>query len=346
MQEIIIVVSELSVIGAGAWGTALACSMASQGDDVVIWALEDEVIGGVNNGHENTVYLPGVPLSKNIRAVSDMAQCARNAKIMIIAVPAQYMRATIQKLSGLVEPETILVSATKGIENKTLSLASDIIDETFPEEVAKKCCVLSGPTFASELVGKAPSAATVASRLPESARKVQKIMSKPFFRLYTHHDLIGVEIGGAVKNVIAIAAGISDGMGFAHNTRAALMTRGLMEMTRLGVAMGALERTFTGLSGMGDLFLTCGSNLSRNRTVGLRLGEGEKLSNILDSMKAVAEGVTTSLSLHNLAKRHAVKMPITLEVYKTLYENKPPKQAVIDLMGRTLKEEFSLNYKR
>lgn len=234
-----------------------------------------------------------------------------------------------------------LVSATKGVENGSLALPVDMIAQIMPEQISKSVCCLSGPTFAKELVKKIPTAATIASRDAEAAHRAQEVLAAPYFRLYAHDDVTGVEIGGAVKNVIAIAAGISDGLGLGHNTRAALITRGLSEMTRLGVSMGADERTFAGLSGMGDLVLTCAGDLSRNRTVGMRLGQGEKLRSILDSMTAVAEGVATSLSVFNLAKKQDVVMPIATEVYKVLYEDKNPGEAVKDLMGRQLKEEFS-----
>jgi glycerol-3-phosphate dehydrogenase (NAD(P)+) len=260
--------------------------------------------------------------------------------LVFFAIPSQYMRGVLASMGSRISNSATLVSTTKGIENNSLALPSGMIADTMTPEVLQRACYLSGPTFARELVAKQPTAATIASLDYDSARLAQEALSSPFFRLYVHHDVIGVEIGGSVKNIIAIAAGISDGLGFGHNTRAALITRGLMEMTRLGVAMGAEAKTFTGLSGLGDLVLTCAGDLSRNRSVGLRLGKGEILKQILDSMNAVAEGVATTLSVQKLAERHGVDMPIVSEVYKVIHEGKNAKQAVSDLMNRTLKSEF------
>ena len=332
--------SAVAVIGAGAWGTALAWALAKNGRSVKLWARRPGVADGINAAKENRQHLPGAILPEAIRATSDMAKAVEGRKLIFFAVPSQFMREALTALGQAISHDAVLVSATKGIENNSLALPSGMIADTMPQEVSQRSCYLSGPSFARELVAKTPTAATIASLDYDAARLAQEGLASQFFRLYVHHDVIGVELGGAVKNVIAIAAGISDGLGFGHNTRAALITRGLMEMTRLGVAMGSDEKTFTGLSGLGDLVLTCAGDLSRNRSVGLRLGKGEILKQILDSMNSVAEGVTTTLSVQKLAERHGVDMPIVSEVYRVIYEGKSPKQAVTDLMGRTLKSEF------
>jgi len=331
---------KLCVIGAGAWGTALAWSAAQNGAPVSLWALEPEVVHDINTVHENKSFLPGVILPDNLSATSDMAKAVAGCKVVLFVTPTQFMRQTLQKLATVIPHEAALVSANKGIENNTLALPHQIVSEVMPMEVSNRFCCVSGPSFAKELVKKQPTAATVASLHEAALHATQDALSNSFFRLYAHQDVVGVELGGALKNVIAIAAGISDGLGFGHNTRAAIITRGLAEITRLGVAMGAEEKTFSGLSGIGDLVLTCSGDLSRNRTVGLRLAQGEKLEAITGGWKAVAEGIATSLSAYHLADRHRVDMPIVTQVYRTLYEGKSPKEAVTDLMGRELRPEF------
>jgi len=329
-----------AVIGAGAWGTAIAWSLAENGVETRIWAYEKEVADSINTSGENRVFLPGVPLPGGIAATTDMAEAVEGSRIVLIVVPSQFLRKTLRSLATAELEGKVIVSATKGIENDTLAMPVDMVADTLPDESLRMFCCLSGPTFAKELVKKTPTAATIASGNPEAARMAQQTLSAPYFRLYVHDDVTGVELGGAVKNVIAIAAGISDGLGFGNNTRAALITRGLSEMTRLGVAMGAKKETFAGLSGVGDLVLTCAGDLSRNRTVGLRLGKGERIDQITSSMTAVAEGVATSLSVHRLAQKHGVETPIASEVYKVIYEGKEPGRAVEDLMSRELKTEF------
>ena len=328
------------VIGAGAWGTALAWALAKNGRDVKLWARRPDIADGINAARENRQHLPGAALPENLKATADMAKAVELRKLIFFAVPSQFMRGALAELGRVISSRAVLVSATKGIENNSLALPSGVIADTMPPEVSQRSCYLSGPSFARELVAKTPTAATIASLDYDAAKLAQEALSSPFFRLYVHHDVIGVELGGSVKNVIAIAAGISDGLGFGNNTRAALITRGLMEITRLGAAMGADIKTFTGLSGLGDLVLTCAGDLSRNRSVGLRLGKGEILKQILASMNSVAEGVTTTLSVQKLAERHGVDMPIVSEVYKVIHEGKSPRQAVTDLMSRTLKSEF------
>jgi len=332
--------SNVSVVGAGAWGTALALTLATNGHNVKMWVYGSDEADGINAAGENRLFLPGVRLPKNIWATPDLAESVKNCKLIIVAIPTQFMRKSLNGFKHMVMDDAVVVSASKGVENESLETPVDIIRESLHAKTGSSVCCLSGPTFAKELAKKLPTAATIASKDVEAAKFAQAAMSSPFFRLYVHHDVIGVEIGGAVKNVIAIAAGIADGLGFGHNTRAALITRGLMEIKRLGLAMGAEAETFSGLSGMGDLVLTCTGDLSRNRTVGLRLGKGESLESILGSMTAVAEGVATTLSTYRLSEKIGVDMPIVAEVYRVLYEGKNVKQAVADLLGRELKSEF------
>jgi glycerol-3-phosphate dehydrogenase (NAD(P)+) len=330
----------VAVIGAGAWGTALAWSVAENGAPVTIWAMEQEVTDSINSAHENKSFLPGLILPGNLKATCDIGEAVEGCRVIIFVAPSQFMRSTLERLKNSIPPDAVVISATKGIENGTLALPAEMIADVMPADIANRVCFLSGPTFATELIKKHPTAGIVASKETQAAKLAQETLSAPWFRLYVSDDVIGAELGGALKNVIAIAAGISDGLGLGHNSRVALITRGILEMTRLGVALGAEERTFSGLSGIGDLVLTCSGDLSRNRSVGVRIGKGETLKQILDSMTAVAEGVATSLSVYNLAKREGVDMPISNEVYKTLYEGKDPKQAVTDLMSRDLKPEF------
>ncbi|VAX18694.1 Glycerol-3-phosphate dehydrogenase [NAD(P)+] [hydrothermal vent metagenome] len=330
----------VAVIGAGAWGTAIAWSLAENGVDTRLWALEPEVVESVNRDRENSVFLPGVKLPDNLLATDDLGEATKNVKLVVFVVPSQFMRGMLERLAKVMPEDAILLSAVKGIETETLALPADMIRDIMPKSVAEKSCYLSGPTFAKELAHRVPTAAAIASKNLEAVKLAQSVLSAPYFRLYTHADVVGVELGGAVKNVMAVAAGISDGLGFGHNTRAALITRGLHEMTKLGVSMGADERTFAGLAGMGDLLLTCTGDLSRNRNVGMRLGRGEKIDEIKKSMTAVAEGVATALSVYHLAKKQKVDMPIANEVYRVIYEGKDPKAVVEGLMSRSLKPEF------
>ncbi len=333
-------INKIGIIGAGAWGTALAWSVASNGTNVKLWSIEEDVVDSINNQRENSTYMPDIALPENIEATTDMGEAVDGMELLLFVTPSQFMRSALTDLAEVIPPAAVLVSATKGIENDTLAMPMDMISDTMPDSIVAKCAFLSGPTFARELAQQVPTAATVASKNHTSIVLAQNVLSTPYLRLYANSDVVGTELGGAVKNVIAIAAGISDGLGFGHNTRAAIITRGLAEMTRLGVAMGGDAQTFNGLSGIGDLLLTCAGDLSRNRTVGLRLGKGESLDTIIGTTNSIAEGVTTSLSLHNMAAQHDVDMPISEEVYKTLYKKKDPKSAVSDLMSRELKEEF------
>jgi glycerol-3-phosphate dehydrogenase (NAD(P)+) len=330
----------IGVIGAGSWGTALAKMLAESGHDVTLWAYEADVTTAVNAQHENTSYLPGFKLPEALRATSDIAAAVRGKEFLVSVSPSHTVRAVMSAAVAHVDGAPYIVSATKGVEEASLQTMAGVLEEAMGSEHAERICALSGPSFAREVADRVPTAVTVAARTHALAEEVQKVFSTPYFRVYTADDLIGVEIGGTVKNIIAVATGVSDGLGFGANTRAALITRGLAETARLAVRLGANPLTLSGLAGMGDLVLTCTGDLSRNRTVGLRLGRGEGLDAILADMKMVAEGVKNTRSIRALAAKLGVEMPITEQMYAMLYENKPPRQVVSDLMTRGLKPEF------
>jgi len=330
----------VGVIGAGSWGTALAHLLAEQGMGVDLWAFEQEVVEQIRLHQENKIYLPGVTLSPLIRPTHDMAQAAAGKSVVLLVAPSHVYREVVLNLREHLSIGCTLVSATKGVENKTGYRMSQILAELLPPELDARWCVLSGPSFAKEVARRLPTAVTIASADPATGAKIQGLLSCPFFRCYTNNDLVGVEVGGAVKNVIAIAAGAADGLGLGHNANAALITRGLAEMSRLGIAMGANPLTFLGLAGIGDLVLTCTAELSRNRTVGYKIGQGMSLEEILAGMVMVAEGVSTCKAVYELCQRHNVELPICTEVYRILYENKNPGQAVKELMTRDLKAEL------
>lgn len=331
----------IGVIGAGAWGTALAKTLADKGNNVEIWAFEPEVTAQINENNQNNLYLPGILLPKNLRATSDIQQCVRG-KDMIVSVPPSHVLRHVLTAAAPAMPEGVpIVSATKGVENDTLMLVSDIMEDTLPSRFHPFFCYLSGPSFAHEVAEQKPTAVTIASYNHRLAVEVQKIFSTDRFRCYTSNDVVGVEIGGAVKNVIAIASGVLTGMDLGHNATAGMITRGLYEITRLGVRMGANPLTLTGLAGMGDLVLTCTGGLSRNRMVGVKLSQGLTIEQIFADTNVVAEGVKTSQSVYNLAKKLNVEMPITEQVYKVLYEGKSAHQALEDIMNRELKPELT-----
>jgi glycerol-3-phosphate dehydrogenase (NAD(P)+) len=329
----------VSVIGGGAWGTAIANHVAVNGTPVLLWAYEKEVVEEINGSRTNTVFLPGIKLGEKLEATGDLAK-ACSADVIFFVVPSHVMEGIINKMIPAVGKDAIIVSSTKGIETKNLRLPSEIFDLLLPPHLSKNLVCFSGPSFAREVALGLPTAITAASRTTAAAEAVQEVMSNAKMRIYTHDDLMGVELGGAVKNVVAIAAGISDGLKLGHNARAAIITRGLAEMTRLGRAFGARADTFSGLSGIGDLILTATGDLSRNRTAGIRLGAGETVAQITDGMKSVAEGILTSKAIHDLAAKKGVDMPVCREVYEVCHEGKNPKLAVADLMGRKLKGEF------
>lgn len=332
-------IEQIAVIGAGSWGTALANRLAANGHQVLLWAHEQELPLEINTAHTNSLFLPGIPLHPELVATSDLHEAIDGRGIILLVTPVQVMRGVLEQISSAIAGNTVIANASKGIELGTLQTVSQICGQLLPLETTEGYVVLSGPTFAREVAQELPSLIVAASRVEANARRVQAAFSNPRFRVYTNNDVIGVELGGAVKNVIAIAAGICDGLGFGHNARAALITRGLAEMNRLGGAMGAQPATFAGLAGMGDLVLTCTGDLSRNRTVGFKLGQGMQLAEILGEMRMVAEGVKTAESVHQLALRLKVEMPIVEKTYQILHEDMPAKKAVIELMGRDLKSE-------
>ncbi|MDH3807716.1 MAG: NAD(P)H-dependent glycerol-3-phosphate dehydrogenase [Desulfuromonadales bacterium] len=330
---------KIGVIGAGSWGTTLANVLAKKGHDVTLWVYEADLAKRLQETGVNDLYLDGITLSSKLAYTNDLSEAAQNSQLILLVSPSQVMRHVLKDLKAYIPEDCLLVSAAKGIENGTLLTMSEVLQEVLGEQVAKRSAFLSGPSFAREVAAEQPTAVTVAAVNPEVAHRVQEIFSTDYFRVYTNQDVVGVEIGGAMKNVIALAAGVGDGLGFNHNARAALITRGLVEISRLGEAKGAQEATFSGLAGMGDLVLTCTGDLSRNRSVGIELGKGRKLDEILNQMRMVAEGVKTTLSAYQLATKLGVAMPITEQMYQVLYEEKDPKQAAADLMTRALTSE-------
>jgi len=332
--------ANIGVLGAGSWGTALANLLGLKGFKVDLWVFEKEVKEQIEAFRENKVFLPGFSLSTKLFPSNDIAGVVSEKDLVLIVVPSHVMRETAQKVSGLLSKETIIVSASKGIENKTHLTMSAVLKESLPEIPEDSFTVLSGPSFAREVAKKLPTVVTVASKDKKLAGFVQNVFATPYFRVYTNNDMIGVELGGAVKNVIAIAAGIIDGLGLGLNTRAALITRGLTEIRRLGLKLGANPRTFTGLAGIGDLLLTCTGDLSRNHTVGKKIGEGRKLNDILSEMRMVAEGIKTAKSVYNLSLKLGVEMPISHEIYHILYDDVSPQDALLRLMTRDLKQEL------
>jgi glycerol-3-phosphate dehydrogenase (NAD(P)+) len=330
----------IGVVGGGSWGTALAHHMALKGIDVDLWVREEDVYYQIKGKRINETFLPGIKLSKAIRPVQSFNEVSRGKDLLLIVVPSNFFRNILTELSPFLSSSTPLVVGTKGIENETLMTMSQVVESALPGDWGNNFVCLSGPSFAREVCDKHPTAVTLASRNKELATYLQGLFSTDYFRVYTTQDVIGVELGGALKNVIAIAAGASDGLGFGSNARAALITRGLAEITRLGVSMGAKPLTFAGLTGIGDLILTCTGDLSRNRMVGLKISEGVPVEEIISGMKMIAEGIKTSMSAYNLAKKMGIQMPISTEVYNVIYKGKDPRKAVKDLMTRQPKGEL------
>jgi glycerol-3-phosphate dehydrogenase (NAD(P)+) len=329
----------IGVIGAGSWGTTLADLLARKGHRVDLWVREEEVFAQIRNERINRVFLPDVELDPRLNPVRTFAEALEEKEIVLLVVPSHVFREVLGSMKPFLRPGMTLVTATKGIENDTLLVMSQVAAELLGEEQMAGFAALGGPSFAREVCRRHPTAITMASADIDRARRLQRVFSTEAFRVYATTDVMGVQLGGALKNVIAIAAGVSDGLGFGHNARAALITRGLAEITRLGVAMGAIALTFSGLAGLGDLVLTCTGDLSRNRSVGLRIGQGAALSEIAGGMRMVAEGIKTTRSAYDLARKMGVEMPITEQVYRILYEGKHPLSAVSELMGRELKAE-------
>ena len=330
----------IGVLGAGSWGTALALSLELNGHHVTLWEFRPDAARKLAAGRENTEFLPGPRIPETISITDNLEQACRGMDIIVFAVPSHVVRSVAEKVEKItLRKDVILVNVAKGIENKTFMRMSEVLLQTIPAMGPENVVTLSGPSHAEEVSRKIPTAIVAASSVNQSAELIQRTFMNQFLRVYTNDDLIGVELGGALKNVIAIAAGICDGAGFGDNTKAALQPRGLAEMARLGVAMGGKAITFAGLSGMGDLIVTCMSRHSRNRHVGDQIGQGKKLQTVLDEMVMVAEGVKTTRSAWELSRRQKVEMPITEKVYEMLFEDKDAKEALAELMGRDPKAE-------
>ena len=330
----------IGVIGAGSWGTALANLLAHKGYNVELWAYEPEVVKSINERHENKVYLPGFTLPENLTASNSIASVAKNKDMILSASPSHVLRRVMSEARDHIPVGVPIVSASKGIENDSLMLVSEILEDVLPIRCHPYLAYLSGPSFAKEVASNTPTLVVIASFSKQLAKKIQHIFLSETSRTYTSHDVVGVECGGALKNVIAVASGVVTGLGFGHNATAAIVTRGLNEITRLAVRKGANPLTLAGLSGMGDLVLTCTGGLSRNRTVGLKLGQGLTLEEILADMTMVAEGIKTSRSVYNLSRKLDVEMPICDEVYRVLHEGKPVARAIETLMSRDVREEM------
>ncbi|MDE2763955.1 MAG: NAD(P)-dependent glycerol-3-phosphate dehydrogenase [Gemmatimonadota bacterium] len=324
----------VAVIGAGAWGTALADLLARSGCEVRLWAREPEVVESFGERGENGLYLEGVPLNRGLAVTNSLGSALEGAEVVLWVCPVQYSAALLAEAAPVIPRGAIVVSASKGIEVATLRRMDEIFAGALAAEQARGLCVLSGPSFAREVAAGMPTAVVVASRDRSARRRIQALFQTDRFRVYTNPDVVGVELGGALKNVIAVAAGVAAGLGLGHNAVAALMTRGLAEMSRLGVALGARHETFAGLAGMGDLVLTCTGGLSRNRTVGVRLGRGETMKEITGEARTVAEGVATVRAVHDLAGRLGVEMPVSAEVYRIVAEGLDPMEALHRLMTR------------
>ena len=325
-----------TIVGAGAWGTALADLVARNGHTTVLWAREADVVADVNAHHTNSRFLRGIALAPTLTATDDLVAAVADASTITFVAPSHVLRAVIRSAAHAVREDAILIVATKGIERETFALMTDIVAEELP---GRPVVALSGPSFAAEVAMRQPTAVVAASREEAAALRTQQLFSSPEFRVYTQRDVVGVELGGALKNVMAVATGVLDGLGLGFNPRAALITRGLAEMTRLGVALGAEPLTFAGLAGIGDLVLTCTGSLSRNRTVGVEIGQGRPIEDVLHARETIAEGVITTQSAHALAMSRAVEMPIVRTMHRILFEAMPPRDAIAELMARALRAE-------
>jgi glycerol-3-phosphate dehydrogenase (NAD(P)+) len=334
---------KVAIIGTTGWGTTLGIKLASTGAEVILWTRTEEEAAKLNTDRENIAHLPSVHFPETLRASSSPTETLARADLAILAVPAQTMRDNLRLIGQYIRDSTLLLAISKGIEIETTKRMSEVIIEELRDSFASRTAVLSGPNFAKEVAQDLPTATVIASANMEAASRIQYIISSPNFRVYTNEDIIGVELGGALKNVMALSVGMSDGLGFGDNTRAALITRGLAEMTRLGVAAGANPLTFAGLAGMGDLVATCTSQLSRNRFVGQELAKGRPLEEILSSISGIAEGVDTTVAALRLAKKLEVEMPIAEQVYRVLFDGLSAKEAVPALMERELKRELNVD---
>ena len=329
----------IGIVGAGSWGTVLSILLANQGNQIDLWVYEKDLFEIINSRRENTYFLPGRSFPENIRPSNSLEEVVSEKEVILIVVPTHVFRPVLNELNPFLMENCLVVNASKGIENDTLSTIHEILKETI--RVPFTPATISGPTFAVEIAGGVPSALVAAAESLKTAERVQRIFSNSRLRVFASTDLMGVELGGALKNVIAIATGISDGLQLGNNARAALITRGLIEITRIGTAMGARPETFSGLSGMGDLVLTCTGDLSRNRTVGLKLGRGMALKEITGNMKMVAEGIRTVKSAFALKKKLRIQAAVIDETYKVLYEDKSPQKALEDLMKVSISTEFA-----
>lgn len=328
---------KIAVVGAGSWGTANAISLSNKGISVSLWIRNTELLESIKNTRENNTYLPDVTLPSGINVTNDIEKCCEDSDIIVLGTPSHAVRDIISNIAHLVKKHQVIVNLAKGIENDTLNRMSEIIEEYLPEN---PIAVLSGPNHAEEVARNIPSATVVSSKNEKTAQFIQDVFMTPNLRVYTNPDIVGVELGGSLKNVIALGAGICDGLGFGDNTKAALMTRGVVEISRLGVALGARQSTFSGLSGVGDLIVTCTSMHSRNRRAGIAIGQGKTLNDVLHSTKMVVEGVRTTKSAFELAKKTGTEMPITREIYKVLFENANVKDSVLNLMLRSKTNEM------
>lgn len=336
--------SKVTVFGAGSWGTALATVLAENGHDTLLWSHRENQAHEIQTQHTNEKYLPGISLPQNLTATSNMADAVEHAEIMVMAVPTKGIRETCQKIMATLNRKLIFVHVSKGIEPDSLIRISDLMKEELDESVVEDIVVLSGPSHAEEVVKHHPTTVAASCVNDDSAVIVQDLFMNQYFRVYTNADVIGVELGGALKNVIALGAGVSDGIGYGDNAKAALITRGLAEISRLGVKMGANPLTFMGLTGMGDLIVTCTSVHSRNWRAGNLLGKGLTLDEVLEQMGMVVEGVRTTKAAHQLADKYEVSMPITQALYRVLFEDESPKDAVENLMLRLKKSETDIEY--
>ncbi|WP_416728845.1 NAD(P)H-dependent glycerol-3-phosphate dehydrogenase [Fictibacillus sp. JL2B1089] len=329
----------VAVLGAGSWGTALAIVLADNGHNVSLWGRREDQVKEINNDHKNEKYLPGVELPENIQATTQLNECVKEADTIVLVTPTKAMREVLGQLKNELNSPVTIVHASKGIEPGTYKRISEIIEEELPERVLDSVVVLSGPSHAEEVSLRQPTTVTVSSVNMKAAEKVQDLFINQNFRVYTNPDVVGVELGGALKNIIALGAGLSDGLGYGDNAKAALITRGLAEIARLGTHMGANPLTFSGLTGIGDLIVTCTSVHSRNWRAGNMLGKGMKLEDVLENMGMVVEGVRTTQAAYELSKREEVEMPITQVLYDVLFNGKGAKQAVDDLMQRSRTHE-------
>jgi len=330
---------KISVLGAGSWGTALAIILSNNGHDVTLWEYKKEYVKGLIKHHENKIFLPGISIPQEITITHSLEQASTNQHMIVIAIPTQFVRSVLKKMKKYSFLNTTFVSVAKGIEKGTLVTVDQIISEELNID-DDNIAVLSGPSHAEEVSRKIPTAVVAASRNIDTAKDVQAAFMTSYFRVYSTTDIVGVELGGALKNVIAIGAGIIDGAKFGDNTKAAIMTRGIAEISRLGIQLGARPETFSGLSGMGDLIVTCMSKHSRNRYVGEQIGMGKKLPDVLKSMKMVAEGVETCKSVHELAAKHQIEVPIATAVYNILFNERDPIKVTYELMSRGMKAEL------